>query len=306
VQPAATGERERGYQLSAVRLIVSALGALVLSATTVLLGVSISLSTTILNSDFVIAELQDVPVYPIFAEEAKEQVPTEAAFLLPLIDEAEDDLEPWVREQVAVLVRSLETYVKGDMGFSATVSLKEPKRYLAERLEETLLDMQLPGLNTFTEEQQQLFLDQIQREVDARIPDSFEINEAYLDAGTLAGMRAAREFAGYVSTSLWLLPVVALMSVLIIAWMRAWRGRPVTRVVGAAFITAGIVSLIVRFVAPSAAAGMAPAYVPQDMRPALAAFIDGCFAPMFAYGIVVMLAGALLVLVSFRLRAADE
>jgi len=291
--------------LSTVRLIVSALGALVLAATTVLLGVSISLSTTILNSDFVIAELQDVPVYPLFADEAKKQVPSEAAFLLPLIDEAEDDLEPWVREQVAVLVRSLETYVKGDMAFSATISLEEPKQYLAERLEETLLDVQIPGLNMFSEEQQQMFLDQIQREVDARVPNSFEITEAYLDAGTLAGMRAAREFAGYVAVSLWVLPLVALISILIIAWMRAWRGRPVTRLIGAAFITAGIVSVIVRFVAPSAAVGMMPPYLPQNLRPALAGFIDGCFAPMLVYGIVVLVVGAVLVLVSFRLRSAD-
>jgi len=291
--------------MKGVRIGIAVLCAVLLAGTMVLLGVAISLSRTILNADFVIAELDNVPVYGLFADEAKKQVPAEGAFLLPLIDEAGEDLEPWAGEQVAVLIRATETYVKGDLAFSATISLEEPKRYLAGRLEETLLDIGLPGLNMFSEEQQRMFLDQVLREMDNRIPDTFEITEAFLDAGTLAGLRTAREYAGYVSLSLWLLPVVALVLVLLIAWMLAWRGRPVTRFTGAAFAVGGIGSLILRVVAPPALADMALSGVPAAMRPALAGFIERCFEPLLVYGIVVLVVGALLVLVSFRLRSAD-
>ena len=291
--------------MNTVRIGIAALCAVLLAVTMVLLGVAISVSVTILNPDFVVAELDDVPVHTLFAEEAKKQVPPEGAFLLPLIDEAAADLELWEREQIEVVVHASETYLKGDQAFSATISLEEPKRYLAERLEETLLDTGLPGLNTFNAQQQRMFLEQIQREVDARIPDRFEITEAFIDAETLAGMRAAREYAGYVSMSLWLLPIIALLLVLLIAWVRAWRGRPVTRPVGTAFVVAGIGSLMVRVVAPPALAGMAPSGVPTEMRPVLAEFISRCFEPLLVYGVVVILVGAMLVLLSFRLRPAD-
>jgi hypothetical protein len=291
--------------MKGVRIGVAVLCSVLLAGTVVLLGVAISLSRTILNADFVIAELASVPVYGLFADEAAKQVPAEGAFLLPLIDEAGEDLEPWAGEQVAVLIRATETYVKGDMAFSATISLEEPKRYLAGQLEETFLDIALPGLNMFSEEQQRMFLDQIMREVDNRIPDSFEVTEAYLDAGTLAGLRTAREYAGYVSLSLWLLPVVALVLVLLIAWMLAWRGRSLTRFTGAAFAVGGIGSLILRVVGPPALVGMVPPYIPSGMRPVVVSFIEKCFEPLLVYGIVVLVVGALLVLVSFRLRSAD-
>ena len=292
--------------MKGVRIGIAVLCAVLLAGTMVLLGVAISLSRTILNADFVIAELANVPVYGLFADEAKKQVPAEGAFLLPLIDEAGEDLEPWAGEQVAVLIRATETYVKGDLAFSATISLEEPKRYLAGRLEETLLDIGLPGLNMFSEEQQRMFLDQVMREVDNRIPDTFEITEAFLDAGTLAGLRTAREYAGYVSLSLWLLPVVALVLVLLIAWMLVWRGRPVTRFTGAAFAVGGIGSLILRVVAPPALVGMIPPYIPSGMRPVVAGFIERCFEPLLVYGIVVLVVGALLVILSFKLRTAER
>ena len=291
--------------MNAVRSLIAALCAALLVVTMVLLGVSISLSVTLLNADFVVAELDDVPVHTLFAEEAKKQVPPEATFLLPLIDEAAVDLEPWARAQTAVLVQAFETYAKGNLAFNATISFEEPKRYLAAHLEEALLESGLPGLNLLTEQQLKTFLDQILLEVDNRIPDRFEITEAFIDAETLAGIRAAREYAGYLSLSLWLLPVVALLLVLLIAWVRAWRGRPVTRLVGAAFVVVGIVSLILRVVAPPLLAGAVPSDLPPQVGTALSGFIDGCFEPLLVYGLVVMVVGVLLVMLSFRLRPID-
>ena len=291
--------------MKGLRIGIAALCAVLLAATMVLLGVAISLSTTILDSDFVVAQLDDVPVYGLFAEEAKKQVPPEGDFLFPLIDEGEESLEPWAREQSAVLVRAFEMYVKRDQAFSATISLVEPKRYLVGRMEEALRDLGLFELNRLSEEQWQMFQEQIVREVDARVPDSLEITESYFDAGTLAGMRSAREYAGYISLSLRVLPLVALVLVLLIAWMLAWRGRSVTRFAGGGLVAAGIGSLIVRVVAPPALSAMVPSGVPAQMRVELGGFISGCFEPLLVYGIVVLAVGALLVLLSFRVRPTD-
>jgi hypothetical protein len=108
--------------MSALRTITTLFCALVLVVALVLLGVAVSISTTVLNAGFVVSELNNVPVHSIFADQVKKQVPPEAAFLLPIIDEAAVDLEPWAKEQMAVLVEAASLYIKGHGEFNAGIA----------------------------------------------------------------------------------------------------------------------------------------------------------------------------------------
>jgi len=291
--------------MSAVRLLVSALCAILLAAAMVLFGVVASLNSTVLRTDFIVAQMEDVPVHTLFAEEAKKQVPTEAAFLMPLIDQAAEELEPWAREQTEIIVRALETYLRGKLAFSATISLEEPKQYLAVNLEEALRPSELPILGHLSETQLRAFLQQILREIDNRIPDAFEITEAFLDAETLEGIRTAREYVGWVTWSLRLLPVLALLLLLLIAVTQLLRGRPIARFVGVALLLAGAGSCIVNYVARSMLPGLLAADMPPEVEGMLPGIIDGCFEPLVIYGVVVALVGAALILLSFKLRPAE-
>lgn len=291
--------------MNAVRLLVSALCATLLVVTMVLLGVAISLSVTVLNSDFVIAELEAVPVQDFFVEEAKKQIPPEADFLLPLVDQVAEDLEPWAREQAAVVIRAFETYVKGRQAFSATISLVEPKQYLAQNLEEALLGSGMPGLELLNEKQLQLLLQQILQEMDNRVPDTFEITETFLDAETLAGMRMARQYTGYVTWGLPLLSLAALLLVFLTAAVQRFRGRPVTRFVGVALLVAGISSVVLWQVARSMLPGMLPPDIPAEVGVALPGAIARACEPLLVYGVVVLLVGAGLLVLSFKLRTEE-
>ena len=292
--------------MRAVRTVIAILGAFVLVGALFLLGGAVSISTTILNPAFVVSELDSVPVHTIFAEEAKKQVPPEAAFLLPIIDEAALDLDPWAKEQMAVVVRSASAYLKGQGAFSAVISLVEAKSCLETRLGEVLRESPLPGLEVLDEQQLDSFVAGIVQEVDNWFPDNLEITEAFLGEETMAGLRAAREFSGYVTWSLRLLPVIALLMILLIAATQAWHGRPVSRYIGAAFIMAGGAGLIAAFVARSTIPGMLPPEIPPEVSIVLPGLINRCCNPLMVYSGVAALVGIGLILLSFRLRPAER
>ncbi len=247
--------REDEKQMKAARIVFSVLCALALVLTFLLLGVAITASRTVLNADFVVAQLTDIPVYQLFADQVKKQVPPEASFLLPVIDEAGADLEPWARQQAAVLVQSLETYLKGEQPFAATISFVEPKQYLGARLAEVLRQSGVLGLGDISEQDLQTFVDMIMGELDSRVPDEFVITESYLDAGTLSGIRSARDFAHAVTWGLRLLPVVAALLLLLIAALQQWRGRRIAAYAGVSLLAAGLGSILARFMALVGTAG---------------------------------------------------
>jgi hypothetical protein len=290
--------------VSGIRIVVATFLAILLTVTMVLLGVAISVSRTVLNADFVVAQVDEVPVYTFFAEEAKQRVPAGGEFLLPLIDEAAADLEPWAKEQVAVVVRAAERYIKAEGPFIAVISFEEPKRYLSGRLEAALLELGLFDLNQISEQQWQVFLAQIKAEVDARIPDRFELTEAFLDPGTLGGLRTAREYAGYVTLSLRILPVVALVVLLLLAWVLAWSGRFIARFAGGALLLAGIISVVAGYAVQSVVPGMLPPEIPSLVMTALPDIIAAAVRPLVIYGVVVGVVGLVLVIVSFLVRPA--
>ena len=289
--------------MSTFRVVIAVLCAALLAVTLVLLGVAFTLSRTVLNSDFVVAQLTTMPVHTVFAEEAKKQVPAEGSFLIPLIDDAAADLEPWAREQTTVLVEAFEKYVQGDEAFLAVISLEEPKRYLGGRMEEILGELEVPGLELLNAAQLQFLLAQVKADVNARIPDTFEVTESYFDARTLSGMRTAREYAGYVTWSLRLLPVLALVLLLLMAWALAWNGKSISRFSGVALLLAGIMSLVVSSVVQSVVPGMLPPGIPSFAFTALPAFIAECVKPLIVYASVVALVGAALVGLSFKLKS---
>ena len=291
--------------MSALRLLVAALCAILLAVTMVLLGVAITLSSSVLDTDFVVAEVERMPVHTLFAEEAKKQVPPEAEFLLPLVDQAAEDLEPWAKEQAAVIVRAAETFVQGDLSFTAVISLEEPKQYLADHLEEAVLASGLPGFELLNEKQLRSFLAMVVQEIDNRLPDTFRITEEYLEPDMLDGLRTAREYAGWVTWSLRLLPVIAILLVLLIAMVQLFRGRPITRFVGVALLVAGISSIVLWQVAPPLLSGMLPTNIPAAVSAVLPGAVARACESLLVYGVVVLLVGAGLVVLSFKLRAAE-
>ncbi len=291
--------------MQVVRVVVCSLCALILTMTLVALGVAIAINATVLNPDFVASELDEVDIHVMLAEQAKQEIPPELSFLNPIIDDAAVDLEPWIREQVLTVLHAINAYLRGEQEFRIVISLEEAKSYLMTRLNEVLLNSPPPGFPQIPEGEVDAFVRVIEQELDANIPDVLEIEESDLDEQTMAEFRTARQFTSYLTMSLRILPVIALLMILVIALVLGWRGRPLSRYVGAAFVLGGGLCLgfvlFVRSVLPSR---IAPD-VPTEVAPALPDFISGISHPLLIYGVVVLLVGIGLVVLSLRLRSSE-
>jgi hypothetical protein len=291
--------------MTALRVVVTALCAVVLIVAIVLLGVAITISRTVLEPEFVIAQLDGVPVHEFFAAEAKKQVPKEAEFLLPIIDEASVDLEPWAREQIAVIIEAVETYVKGEGEFRAVLAMEVPKEYLIERVGEVLLDSFLPGGQTLTQEQLDAFAAAVRQEADKRIPDLFTVTEEFLEPEMVEGLQLGRQAAGYVDMSLWLLPAVAVVALVLLALSLRWNGKSIVRGIGATFLAAGIAAVVLGLVMRSMLPGAISQGLPAEIAAAMPGIVANVSEPMFIYGVGVGVVGVVLVGVSLLLRTSN-
>jgi len=83
----------------------------VLVVTLVTLGIVITVNLTILNTNFIISELD---IYSIIADQVREQIPAEEPYIAQVINETIADLEPWLKEQTATVIYGGCAYLKGD------------------------------------------------------------------------------------------------------------------------------------------------------------------------------------------------
>lgn len=289
-----------------MRVVAASLCGAVLSLVVFGLGAGLAASSTVLDADFVTSEMEAMDIHLLFADEAKKLVPPGADFLFPVIDEAASDLEPWAKEQAAKVVQAAFDFINERQEFRVVISLEEPKDYLVARLAEVLQTSLPPGFPQVPADQMDAFLGAIEREVDARIPDSLVIDGTFAGEEVMGELRTAQRYTGYVRTGLRVLPVVAVLAILLIALMQRWRARLVSRYVGSAFIAGGAAGIIVVAALRAVLPERIGAVVPSVIASALPGFIDRSSQPLLLYGVIVLLVGIDLVLLSILLRPAES
>lgn len=292
--------------MAALRVIICSLCALVLAISVVAFGVAFAISQTILSPEFMTSEIDEIDVHFMVAEQMVQELPPEAEFLIPIIEEGAADLEAWAREQVNKAIRAASAYLKGQQELYVVISCVEAKEYLKMRLAEIAQGPRPEGFPPIPEEHMETFTREVIREIGEQLPDTIVIDEAFLGEETMAELRTARQYTGYAMTGLWLLPLIALVMVLLIAVTYWWRWRPVTGFTGVAFLLGGGVSLAmalaVRALLPDR---VLPPDAPAELAAALPDFISRVSYPLLLYGIVVAVAGIVLLLVFFRLRSSE-
>ncbi|MFW6056546.1 MAG: hypothetical protein ACOC9B_04480 [Chloroflexota bacterium] len=287
--------------MNIVRVGVSSLCAVILAVALLGLGISGTASSMVLDSTFIRSELQRTDAYLLLFEEARERIPSELSFLLPIIDEAEADLEPWAREQVTHVVLAGHAYVTESKEFDAVVSLREAKSYLMTRLQSMMANGLPEGFPEVPSSHEEAFLDLIEREVDARLPARLVVDETVVGDEFMMELRKARRYAGYATTGLWVLPIVAIVMILVIAFVQTWRGGLISAYAGAAFIASGAASVILTFATRQLAPGLLGVAVPAVVEPVIPGFVYRVTGPLLLYGVISLAIGVALVIVAYRL-----
>ncbi len=293
--------------MTVLRIIISSLCALILAISVVTFGVIFAISQTVLSPDFMISEVEEIDVHFMVADQMIQELPPEATFLIPIIEEGAADLEVWAKEQVNKLVRAVSAYLKGQQELYAVISFVEAKEYLTMRLAEIAQGPRPEGFPPVPDQHMEAFTREVIREIDEGLPDSIVIDETFLGEDTMAELRTARQVTGYAMTSLRVLPVISIAMVLLIAFMYRWRGRPIAGFTGAALLLGGVLSLAtalaVRALLPDR---VLPPDAPAELTAALPDFISRVSHPLLLYGIVVAVVGMALLLICFRLRPSGQ
>ncbi len=285
------------------RAIFSGILSFVLVVTLVALGIVITVNLTVLNPNFIISELDELDIYSIIAAQVKNQIPAEEPYIAQVVDETIADLEPWLREQTATVIYGGCAYLKGDQELNIVIPLEQVRATIKDNLGQAILESPPPQLAGFSQSQIQAFLSPIYAEIDGQIPPQIEINETALGPEITTQLQQARQIVSYIELGYKALIGLAALLILLIALIQWWHVKPIARYVGIPFTTAGALSLISTIVASSLIPNIIPSEVPPEIMSTLSLLITDFTSPLQTYGIVFLIVGIGLIVLSIKLKS---
>lgn len=280
-------------------LALSLLGILLFLSLAVF-GVAFMLNNTILNPDFVVAELDRIDVPSLAKELLSEQIPQEEGLVVEVVDDTINDLEPWIKEQMTASIYSSYDYFLGrSQSLNLVISLEQVRDSVKENLREAILESPPPELEGASPAQIELFLNEACREVDELVPPEFEFDESSLNPEVLAQLEQARQYIGYFQVGYkGLIGFILLLILGIVLIRRQVRGS--TREIGITFLICGAVEYGGVFAAKHfAGTQMAQFDIPAQLQGWLPQLLGDFLAPLEMFSLGLLIAGVVLIIVSF-------
>jgi len=279
-------------------------------------GTLFALRSTLLDPEFVVAQVEKLDVVAL-AEEVTDfqsggQVPPEAAFLEEALYGAIAENEPQLKEQASAAIYSGYDYLLGrSEKLNMVISMGPVKADLKERL--WLLFQQNkeslpPEVTALPPEMLEQYFEEFYRQFEAEIPSELVIDESSVPPDMMALVEILRENARYIQTAYY--GLIALMVVLIAGIILLHRSvKGATRELGATFLIYGAIEYAGVWAMQRYFPSLSLANVPPSLQTWLNGFVNDLIAPMQILGMGLMAAGAALIIVSIvypRLRRAEE
>ena len=279
-------------------------------------GTLFTLNNTLLNQDFVVAQVDKLDV-AMLAREVTEgqisgQIPPEQRFLEEALYSTIEDNEPWLKEQVSAAVYSGYDYLLGKTErLSLLISLEPLKADLRDRmwlLFQENIDSLPPEVAAAPPGVLEQYFEQFYQEFAEEIPSEFEFDESSIPPEVMSQLQLVREYLSYVQTAYYaLIGLMVLLVLGIILLHRSVKGA--TRELGITFLIYGALE----YASVWAMRNFLPSVPLPDMPPSLQTWLTGLIidlaAPMQTLGIGLMVGGVALIIVSIvypRLRPAEE
>ena len=277
-------------------------------------GTVYMLNNTLLNPDFVVAQVDRLDVASLAREAIEPQVsgqlPSEVGFLEEAMYDAIAENEPWLKEQVNAGIYSFYDFLLGKSEkLSMIISLEPLKESLRDSLRQAFMQDIPPELSGLPPAQIEQYFNQYYQEFSEQIPSAFELDESLIPPEIMAPLMQARQYIGYAQTFYY--PLIGFMVLLVILIILLHRNvKDATRGLGITVLIYGILGLVGVF----ATKNFLPTNLPlPDIPPSLQSWLTGFIvdfvAPMQTFSIGLMAAGAALIIVSIvypRLRPVEE
>ncbi len=279
-------------------------------------GTLFALRSTLLDPDFVVAQVEKLDMAALAEEmtgfQLSGQVPPEAAFLEEALYSAIAENEPQIKEQARAAIYSGYDYLLGKSEeLNVVISFEPIKTGLRDRLWQLFQQNKEslpPEVAALPPEMLEQYFEEFYRQFESEIPSEFVIDESSLPPEMMALVDIVRENAGYMQTAYY--GLIALMVVLIMGIILLHRSvKGATRELGITFLIYGAIEYAGVWATQRYSSSIPLPDIPPSLQTWLNGFINDLVAPMQVLGIGLMAAGAALVIVSIvypRLRPAEE
>lgn len=280
-------------------------------------GTVFTLNNTLLNPDFVVAQVDRLDVSLLARELTEEQIggqlPAEAKFLEEALYSTIADHEPWLKEQVNAGIYSFYDFLLGESErLSVVISLEPLKENLRDNLWQLFqqnLESLPPELAAAPPAMVEQYFDEFYQQFSEQIPSKFELDERSIPPEVMAQLSLVRESISYAQTAYYaLIGLMVLLVLGIILLHRSVKGA--TRELGITFLIYGALEYAAVWATQNFLPGNLPLPdIPPSLQTWLTGLISDLVAPMQTLGIGLMVAGAALIIVSIvypRLRAKEE
>ena len=276
------------------------------------------LNSTLLNPDFMVNQVDKLPVSSLIREATEEQfnqqLPEEAWFLKETMYNVVSDQEPWIKEQLRAGIYSFYDFLLGKSERLRLVVSMEP---LKEKLKDSLWQVFQqnvpslpPELATAPPEMLEQYFDSIYQQFAAQIPSEFELDESTVPPEVMTQIIQARQYISYTRMAYY--GLIALMVLLVLAIILLHRSvKGATRELGITFLIYGVIEYAGVWATRNYASSLPLPDMPPSLQNWLAGFISDFVAPLQILGIGLMAGGAALIIVSivyprWRREAVEE
>jgi hypothetical protein len=287
-----------------------------------------TLSNTFMNSEFVASLLDEVDIptlaEEIYTEQIATEIPSEMEYLVDYLDDVIAELEPWLKEQAIAAADPFFAYLLGEsQSLNVVIPLETAIETLHDAMEEAFWESPPPKYAGLTQSELQQHFDEFFAEFIEILPSTpegehqFELDETVVGADIPAqvadalaeaedGLEQARQYVGYFQIGFKALIGFILLLILgIVLIYREVKGS--TRQIGISSLVCGIFILAGFFIANSIASSqLAKQDIPSYLTEWLPQLIKNALTPLEIYGIGLMAAGAILIIVSFVYRRRKE
>jgi len=261
------------------------------------------LNQTVLNSDFLVSQLNRLDLSLLTREMLSEQIPEEQEFMAEVIEDTVAELEPWVKEQAGVIIYSSLDYFTGkSQSLNVVISLEPVRESLRNNLRKAVLESPPPELAGMPPVILLEYVDDYYEEISQGIPETFELNESLWGAQNAQVVEQVRVAISY--SQLGFYGLIGFMVLLILGMFLISRQiKSTSRSLGVTFLTYGAIGYAGIFVAKKFTPGL---YEQIDMPSAIQAwlpqFVSDFSAPMEGLSLGIAIAGVVLIIVSIIYR----
>ena len=292
--------------MSIVRGFFSGIFCSILIIVLVILGIIITLNSTILNPDFVISEIDKLDIYSVATQELEAQLPQDEPRMTQALAKTIDDLEPWLEDQLDTAIYAAYDYIKGGQELNLVISLEPVRSSFKENIRGAILESLPPELEGASASEIEAFLAEAYAEIDSQIPQEFELSESSLPPEIVDQLQQVRETISYVELGYKALIGLAVLLLLSIALIHWWRAKPISRSTGIAFAISGLISYLSTMSVNHFIDKVNQIDMPVELQTRLPQLAGDLIAPLQIYGICFLAAGIGLIVLSFVLKSTGE